>query len=75
MQDRDEAGVSRHVLPPLEMPKCVQDVKTDLVQIFLSNMSSDEVCAFVWSVSSRKCCVPAPDECKLNIAISTPPPD
>ena len=43
MQETNDGQVNKHVLPPLEMPKCVQDVKTDLVQIFLSNMSSDEV--------------------------------
>ena len=30
-------------LPPLEVPKALQDVKTDLVQLFLTNMASDEV--------------------------------
>ena len=30
-------------LPPLEVPKSLQDVKTDLVQLFLTNMASDEV--------------------------------
>lgn len=30
-------------LPPLEVPKSLQDVKTDLVQLFLTNMTSDEV--------------------------------
>ena len=30
-------------LPPLEIPKALQDVKTDLVQLFLTNMASDEV--------------------------------
>ena len=30
-------------LPPLETPRALQDVKTDLVQLFLTNMASDEV--------------------------------
>ena len=30
-------------LPPLETPKALQDIKTDLVQLFLTNMASDEV--------------------------------
>jgi len=38
-------GVRRQTqqLPPLEVPKALQDVKTDLVQLFLTNMASDEV--------------------------------
>lgn len=30
-------------LAPLETPRALQDIKTDLVQLFLTNMASDEV--------------------------------
>jgi len=42
---QDPEGVRRQTqqLPPLEIPKALQDVKTDLVQLFLTNMASDEV--------------------------------
>ncbi|KAL3157712.1 hypothetical protein ABBQ32_012143 [Trebouxia sp. C0010 RCD-2024] len=30
-------------LPPLETPRALQDIKTDLVQLFLTNMASDEM--------------------------------
>ena len=40
---QDPEGVRRQTLPPLEVPKALQDVKTDLVQLFLTNMASDEV--------------------------------
>ena len=38
-------GVRRQTqqLPPLELPASLQDVKADLVQLFLTNMASDEV--------------------------------
>lgn len=42
---QDPEGVRRQTqqLPPLEVPKALQDVKTDLVHLFLTNMASDEV--------------------------------
>ncbi|KAL0052582.1 hypothetical protein WJX82_004239 [Trebouxia sp. C0006] len=42
---KDREGVRRQMqqLPPLEIPKALQDVKTDLVQLFLTNMASDEM--------------------------------
>ncbi|DBA82705.1 TPA: hypothetical protein ACH3X1_006940 [Trebouxia sp. C0004] len=44
--DTQEPGGARRQtqqLPPLEVPKALQDVKTDLVQLFLTNMASDEM--------------------------------
>lgn len=44
-------------LAPLETPRALQDIKTDLVQLFLTNMASDEVKNMVTSPAA---CPPPP---------------
>lgn len=40
---QDVKGPELCRLAPLETPRALQDIKTDLVQLFLTNMASDEV--------------------------------
>ena len=42
-EGQDEKSPELCKLAPLETPRALQDIKTDLVQLFLTNMASDEV--------------------------------